>query len=144
MLSLRCLHEIEKDKLRKVFSPANIQLMQCKRDEMDKQELVWALFSFNNVENELGARGGIYEILENEDIIYISGLPKDYHVRDALNAHFNGNDKLPLGEYLKGLNLSEWRNFFVRFLVSETPRDDARLLLRYFQLQNKGKVPKYN
>lgn len=144
MLSLSCLHEIEKDKLRKVFSPANIQLMQCKRDEMDKQELIWALFSFNNVENELGARGGIYEILENEDIIYISGLPKDYHVRDALNAHFNGDDKLPLGEYLKKLNSSEWRNFFVRFLVSETPRDDARLLLRYFQLQNKGKVPKYN
>ena len=139
---LRC--EEKREQLRQEFSPANIQLMNQKRYFMDQQELIWALFSFNNVENENGENGGVYEILENDDIIYISGLPRDVHIRDALNAHFSGDDDLPLGKYLSSLQYQKWRNFHVRFMLSANPREDSRLLLRHFQLKNGGKVPKFN
>ena len=135
---------MQREKLRKEFSVANINLMNEKRSHMDSQELVWALFSFNNVENVNGCNGGVYEILENDVIIYISGLPCDVHVRDALNAHFSGNDELALGKYLSKLNCRSWRNIEVRFMLSKNPREDARLLLRHFQLKNQGQVPRFN
>jgi len=134
----------EKERLRQEFSAANVALMHERRAQMDEQELIWALFSFNNVENIMGANGGVYEILENDEIIYISGIPKDIHVRDALNAHFSGNDKLPLGKYLSSMSSRNWRMFQVRFMLSDTPRDDTRLLLRHFQLISKGKIPRFN
>lgn len=134
----------KRDKLRQEFSAANINLMNEKRSIMDAQELVWALFSFNNVQNIEGCNGGVYEILEDNVVVYISGIPPDVHVRDALNAHFSGNDKLALGSYLSQLHYRQWRNFQARFMLSETPREDARILLRHFQLKNKGKVPRFN
>uniref|UniRef100_A0A7M5XAL2 Uncharacterized protein n=1 Tax=Clytia hemisphaerica TaxID=252671 RepID=A0A7M5XAL2_9CNID len=130
-------------KLREEFSTTNIQMMADKREMMNRQEHIWALFSFNNVENKNGCNGGVYEILESHDIIYISGLPRGVHIRDALNAHFSGNDGLVLGKYLSTQG-GDLRKFSVRFMLSDQPREDARQLLRYYQLSSKGAVPKFN
>lgn len=138
------VQEQERQKLRQEFSTTNLNLMSQKRAQMDQQEHMWALFSFNNVENICGCNGGVYEILESNEIIYISGLPQGVHVRDALNAHFSGNDGLPLGKYIAHQPPVDLRKFSVRFMLSDCPRDDARLLLRHFQLKNKGKVPQFN
>jgi len=143
MYNTYSVQEEERQRLRKEFSTANINMMTLKRSQMDQQEHIWALFSFNNVENKFGCNGGVYEILESNDIIYISGLPHGVHVRDALNAHFSGNDGLALGQYLTS-QWAEIRKFSVRFLLSENPREDARLLLRHHQLHNHGHVPKFN
>lgn len=144
MFNKNVIREQEKQKLRQEFSMANLNLMSQRRAVMDQQEHMWALFSFNNIENINGCNGGVYEILESNDVIYISGLPPGVHIRDALNAHFSGNDGLPLGKYLSNLSPEDLRKFSVRFMLSEVPREDARLLLRYFQLKNKGRVPQFN
>jgi len=119
----RVTYDVQREKLKQEFSAANINLMNERRTQMDQQILLWALFSFNNVEN--GACGGVYEILQGEDIIYISGIPKFVHVRDALNTHFSGEDDLPLGRYLLQVGSGSWRNFYVRFLMSPNPREDV-------------------
>jgi len=136
----RAKYDVQRD--RHEFSTANIAHMQDLRNRMNEQILLWALFSFNNVEN--GACGGVYEILERDEIIYISGIPPDVHVRDALNGHFSGDDDLQLGQYLLSQSGPCWRNYYVRFMVSDSPREDARLLLRNYQLQNKGRLPRFN
>jgi len=138
----RSKYDGQREKRRQDFSAANIAYMQELRTRMNEQILLWALFSFNNVEN--GACGGVYEILERDEIIYISGIPPDVHVRDALNTHFSGEDDLELGQYLLNQSGPCWRNFYVRFMVSDNPREDARLLLRQFQLESKGSLPRFN
>jgi len=124
------------------FNAESIKAMRELRDKMNEQILLWALFSFNNVEN--GAYGGVYEILERNEVIYISALPPGYHVRDALNSHFSGDDELQLGHYLTSQGGSGWRNYYVRYMVSEKPWDDAQMLLRHFQLENHMKFPRFN
>ena len=112
---------------------------------MNAQNLFSALFSFNNLASSYeGCNGGVYEILENNLIVYISGLPRDVHIRDVLNAHFSGNDRLAVGKYLSQMDYRQWRTVKVRFLQSENPREDAKLLLRHFQLTNKGRTPIFN
>ena len=133
-----------REMLRQEFSPANIKLMTAKRSTMDCIPWHWAVFSFNNLNNQTGTCGGVYEIMEKDEIVYISGLPPHVHIRDALNAHFSGNDGLALGEYLSGIASGNWRHFYVRFMPSRTPSEDARLLLRYFQLRNMGQPPRFN
>ena len=133
-----------RDSLRKEFSSENIRLMSLKRTEMDMQPLHWAILTFNGINNLRGTCGGVYEIREGNEIIYISGLPQNVHIRDALNAHFSGNDGLALGAYLTGEAFHNWMHIYVRFLPSKTPSEDARLLLRYHQLKNMGKVPRFN
>lgn len=132
------------DQLRKEFSTENVKLMSMTRNEMNKQPLHWAALTFNAINNLRGTCGGVYEIREGDEIIYISGLPKNVHIRDAMNAHFSGNDGLALGAYLTGEARNIWTNMYVRFMPSRTPSEDARLLLRYHQLRNMGNVPKFN
>ena len=129
--------------MRKEFSSTNIQLMSDTRALMNQQEHTWALFSFNNVQNQNGCNGGVYEIMESNDIIYICALQPGVHIRDALNAHFSGNDRLPLGAYLSHQK-GDLRKFSVRFMLSQNPKEDTRLLLRHYQLNSQGRVPKFN
>lgn len=131
----------QREQLRQELSPENIARMSNLRDQMNSQILLWALFSFNNVHN---GSGGVYEILEGDEIIYISGIPKGAHVRDALNTHFSGEDELKIGQYLLAKSGPAWRNFYVRFMQSDTPRIDSRLLLRHFQLEQNGCLPRFN
>lgn len=133
-----------RDLLRKEFSTENLKLMSLKRNEMNKQPLHWAVLTFNTINNLRGTCGGVYEIREGNEIIYISGLPQNVHIRDAMNAHFSGNDGLALGIYLTGEARSNWANMYVRFMPSKSPSEDARLLLRYHQLKNMGNVPRFN
>eukprot|EP00112_Aurelia_sp_Birch-Aquarium-sp1_P012511 Seg263.4 transcript_id=Seg263.4/GoldUCD/mRNA.D3Y31 product="hypothetical protein" protein_id=Seg263.4/GoldUCD/D3Y31 len=133
-----------RDMLRREFSAENVKLMSMKRKEMDMQPLHWAVLTFNGINNLRGTCGGVYEIKENNEIIYISGLPQNVHIRDALNAHFSGNDGLALGVYLTGEAFNSWKQIYVRFMPSKTPSEDARLLLRYYQLRNLGNVPRFN
>ena len=48
------------------FTPENMQRMVRLRKRMDEQMLLWALFSFNNVQN--GSQGGVYELLERDEV----------------------------------------------------------------------------
>ena len=137
--------EVEQQRImQKEFSSSNIQLMGEKRALMNQQEHAWALFSFNNVQNQNGCNGGVYEIMESNDIIYICALQPGVHIRDALNAHFSGNDRLPLGLYLSSQKGSNLRKFSVRFMLSHNPKEDTRLLLRHYQLNSQGRVPRFN
>eukprot|EP00794_Sanderia_malayensis_P020586 gene20586-22617_t len=133
-----------RDMLRREFSSENIKLMAEKRAAMEAQTWHSAVCSFNGINNKRGTCGGVYEIKENNDTIYISGLPQNVHIRDALNAHFSGHDGLALGAYLTNEALYFWSRIHVRFMPSKHPWDDAKLLLRYHQLKNKGRVPKFN
>ncbi len=133
-----------RDMLRREFSCDNIKLMAMKRAAMEMHPWHWAICSFNNINNQRGTCGGVYEIKENDDIIYISGLPQNVHIRDALNAHFSGHDGLVLGSYLTNQAFGDWSRFQVRFMPSKHPFDDARLLLRYYQLRHMGKEPRFN
>lgn len=110
---------------------------------MDKHASVWAVFSFNGLAKN-GTTGGVYEILELGKVIYISGIPRKVHIRDALNAHFSNKDGLALGVYLGKDCCHRWRDFEVRFMPSTSPREDARLLIRHFQLNNNGETPRFN
>nr|XP_047131783.1 uncharacterized protein LOC124810748 [Hydra vulgaris] len=135
----------KRKKLEQEFSSVNVSLMQEKRSLMNAQKLFVALSSFNNIASGCeGYSGGVYEILENNVIIYISGLPYDVHIRDALNAHFSGNDRLAIGNYLSRIDFRQWKTIQVRFLQSKNPREDAKLLIRHFQLTNQGKMPIFN
>ncbi len=133
-----------RDMLRREFSSENIKLMASKRAAMESHQWHWAICSFNGINNQRGTCGGVYEIKENHDIIYISGLPQNVHIRDALNAHFSGHDGLALGSYLTNEAYCEWAKFQVRFMPSKNPSEDARLLLRYYQLRHMGRVPRFN
>ena len=138
-------NQLHADHLREEFSPANLERMRQLRFQMDQLELHWALFSFHNLESNLiGPCGGVYELYEGSEVIYISAIPEGVHIRDALNAHFWGQDGLPLGQYLALECIDRWRDFQVRFLPSGNARDDARLLLRYYQLNHKGQAPPFN
>ena len=48
------------------FTPENMKRMVRLRKRMDEQMLLWALFSFNNVQN--GSQGGVYELLERDEV----------------------------------------------------------------------------
>ena len=124
------------------FTSDNIKEMGRLRSRMNEQILLWALFSFNNIEN--GAHGGVYELLERERIIFISALSPGCHVRDALNCHFSGDDDTALSRYLTSRSGEEWRNFYVRYMISDEPWDDAKMLLKQFQLDNCMKKPRFN
>ena len=46
--------------------------------------------------------------------------------------------------YLLSRSGEEWRNFYVRYMVTDRPEEDQQLLLRQFQIDNCMKFPRFN
>lgn len=76
-------------------------------------------------------------------IIYIGGNPYFSNIRDCLNAHFSGNDGLPIGRYLSGPGKRRWRNIAVRWFTCLNPPEIVYYLLEDYQMRN-GALPIYN
>ncbi|CAH3039617.1 unnamed protein product [Porites lobata] len=108
---------------------------------MNLQPLHSALRSFNVQD---GARmSGVYEICRNNEIIYIGGNPYFSNIRYCLNAHFSGNDGLPIGRYLSSPGKRRWRNISVRWLTCLNPPEIVYYLLEDYQIRH-GRLPIYN
>ncbi|XP_022788131.1 uncharacterized protein LOC111328043 [Stylophora pistillata] len=119
----------------------HFKVIRFYREKMNQQPLHSALRSFNVQD---GARmSGVYEIHRNNEIIYIGGNPYFSNIRDCLNAHFSGNDGLPIGRYLSGPGKRRWRNIFVRWLTCLKPPEIVYFLLEDYQLRS-GTLPIYN
>ena len=76
-------------------------------------------------------------------IIYIGGNPYFSNIRDCLNAHFSGNDGLPIGRYLSGPGKKRWKNIAVRWLTCLNPPEIVYYLLEDYQNRH-GDLPIYN
>ncbi|KAJ7357686.1 hypothetical protein OS493_023819 [Desmophyllum pertusum] len=83
------------------------------------------------------------EIYRNNEIIYIGGNPYFSNIRDCLNAHFSGNDGLPIGRYLSGPGKRRWKNIAVRWLTCLNPPEIVYYLLEDYQMRQGG-LPIYN
>ncbi|XP_058949989.2 uncharacterized protein [Pocillopora verrucosa] len=119
----------------------HFKVIRFYREKMNQQPLHSALRSFNIQD---GVRmSGVYEIHRNNEIIYIGGNPYFSNIRDCLNAHFSGNDGLPIGRYLSGPGKRRWRNIAVRWLTCLNPPEIVYFLLEDYQLRN-GALPIYN
>ncbi|XP_068701178.1 uncharacterized protein [Montipora capricornis] len=118
-----------------------LKIVQFYREKMNLQPLHSALKSFNVQE---GARtSGVYEIYRNNELIYIGGNPYFSNIRDCLNAHFSGNDGLPIGRYLSGPGKRRWRNINVRWMTCINPPEIVYYLLEEHQIRH-GSLPIYN
>lgn len=76
-------------------------------------------------------------------LIYIGGNPYFSNIRDCLNAHFSGNDGLPIGRYLSGPGKRRWRNIAVRWMTCLNPPEIVYYLLEEHQIRHGG-LPIYN
>ena len=76
-------------------------------------------------------------------IIYIGGNPYFSNIRDCLNAHFSGNDGLPIGRYLSGPGKKRWKYIAVRWMTCLNPPEIVYYLLEDYQNRHGG-LPIYN
>ena len=76
-------------------------------------------------------------------IIYIGGNPYFSNIRDCLNAHFSGNDGLPIGRYLSGPGQKRWKHIAVRWMTCLNPPEIVYYLLEDYQNRHGG-LPIYN
>ncbi|XP_029208593.2 uncharacterized protein LOC141878785 [Acropora palmata] len=119
----------------------HLKIVQFYREKMNSQPLHSALRSFNVQD---GARtSGVYEIYRNNELIYIGGNPYFSNIRDCLNAHFSGNDGLPIGRYLSGPGKRRWKNITVRWMTCINPPEIVYYLLEEHQIRH-GSLPVYN
>lgn len=76
-------------------------------------------------------------------VIFIGGNPYLSNIRDCLNAHFSGNDGLPVGAYLSGPGRRKWKKMSVRWMSVPNSHEVAYYLLEDYQRKN-GQLPLYN
>lgn len=118
--------------------------MKYYRERLNTRPLTSALRSFDiNDKYESTRLPGVYEIIQDSRVIYIGGNPCLANIRDCLNAHFSGNDGLPIGRYLSGPARNKWKSIFVRWLTCAKPNEVAWFLLSDYQMQH-GYYPPFN
>lgn len=115
--------------------------MALYRNKMDTQPIYSALKSFNVEEAVI--MSGVYEIHNQNKVIYIGGNPYFSNIRDCLNAHFSGNDGLTIGAFLSGPGKNEWQNITVRWMACNNPHEVAFYLLEDYRGTH-GFLPIYN
>ncbi|CAH3148940.1 unnamed protein product, partial [Porites lobata] len=126
------------------ISEDDLKHMKYYRERLNARPLTTALRSFDINENYESTRlPGVYEISQDSKVIYIGGNPCLSNIRDCLNAHFSGNDGLPIGEYLSGPAKNKWKSIFIRWLTCAKPNEVAWFLLSDFQMQH-GCYPPFN
>lgn len=86
---------------------------------------------------------GVYEIRDENQIIYIGGNPFCSNVRDCLNAHFSGNDGLAIGAYLTDTALRNWNKIYVRWMPAKNPPEVVYYLLQEHRMRH-GCYPRFN
>lgn len=126
------------------ISENDLKHMKYYRERLNARPLTTALRSFDINENYESTRlPGVYEISQDSKVIYIGGNPCLSNIRDCLNAHFSGNDGLPIGGYLSGPAKNKWKSIFIRWLTCAKPNEVAWFLLSDFQMQH-GCYPPFN
>jgi len=122
----------------------DLKSMKYYRERLNARPLTSALRSFDmNDKYESTRLPGVYEISQDSKVIYIGGNPCLSNIRDCLNAHFSGNDGLPIGEYLSGPAKTKWNSIFVRWLTCARPNEVAWFLLNDYQMHH-GHYPPFN
>lgn len=86
---------------------------------------------------------GVYEIRNENEVIYIGGNPFCSNVRDCLNAHFSGNDGLAIGAYLTSNAAANWNKIYVRWMPAKNPPEVVYYLLQEYRMRH-GCYPKFN
>ena len=86
---------------------------------------------------------GVYEIRDENQVIYIGGNPFCSNVRDCLNAHFSGNDGLAIGSYLTDTALKNWSKIFVRWMPAKNPPEVVYYLLQEHRMRHEC-YPRFN
>ena len=118
--------------------------MRYYRERLNARPLTTALRSFDiNDKYDSTRLPGVYEISQDSKVIYIGENPCLSNIRDCLNAHFSGNDGLPIGEYLSGPARNKWKSIFVHWLTCAKPNQVAWYLLSDYQMQH-GHYPPFN
>lgn len=122
----------------------DLKSMKYYRERLNARPLTTALRSFDiNDKQESTRLPGVYEITQDSKVIYIGGNPCLANIRDCLNAHFSGNDGLPIGQYLSGPARTKWKSIFVRWLTCAKPNEVAWFLLSDYQMHH-GYYPPFN
>lgn len=86
---------------------------------------------------------GVYEIRDENQVIYIGGNPFCSNVRDCLNAHFSGNDGLAIGSYLTDSAITNWSKIYVRWMPAKNPPEVVYYLLQEHRMRH-GCYPRFN
>ena len=130
------------DVYRHVMSEDEKKKILLLRDKMNNQCLHSALESFSE-SRETANLPGVYEINHHGKIIYIGGNPHQSNIRDSLNAHFSGNDGLPIGAWLSGPAKDHWKAIKVRWMTCSRPHEVVFYLLQDYYIKY-GTLPRFN
>lgn len=125
-----------------VMNEDETKKIQHFRVKMDNQCLHSALESFSK-SRETANLPGVYEIRYQGKIIYIGGNPHLSNIRDSLNAHFSGNDGLPIGAWLSGPAKNHWQAMSVRWMTCSRPHEVVFYLLQDHYIKY-GTLPQFN
>ena len=118
-----------------------MQRMNQLREEFD--DVLWRPAAESFTVRDSYRLTGVYEIKEENEIIYIGGNPFCSNVRDCLNAHFSGNDGLAIGSYLTGAASKNWNKIFVHWMPANNPPEVVYFLLQEHRMRN-GCYPRFN
>ncbi len=118
-----------------------MQRMNQLRQEFD--EIPWRPAAQSFTVKDSYRLTGVYEIKDENEIIYTGGNPFCSNVRDCLNAHFSGNDGLAIGSYLTGAASKNWSKIFVRWMPAKNPPEVVYFLLQEHRMRH-GCYPRFN
>ena len=102
-------------------------LFLMERSHMDLAPLRSALESFVNLIN-IKNLGGVYEIVDHEETIFIGSYNEDQNIAGVLAQHFCGKDDSPLGIHISSVCDQGWQYLQVRSMVSQDPMKSRALI----------------